>query len=454
MTTTAVDYSIHQSPPYSERLKSEKVSQFKGTVSVPGDKSISHRSLIMGSLAVGDTKVTNLLEGDDVLATAAALKNLGAQIHKSSDNWIISGRGIGGLSEPRDVLNLENSGTGARLLMGTLAPYSFPSFFTGDASLRKRPMQRVTQPLEKIGVEAILRENNKMPLMIKGSENLIPIVGEFDTPSAQVKSALLLTTLDISGTSEMVFQSSLRDHTENMMKHFGVDIKVEAIDSKREKITIIGRPEIFSKDITVPGDPSSAAFLIVSALLIDDSDLQLKNVGMNERRIGLFESLEEMGANIRYYNEQNICGEKIADIHVKSSTLNGIQIPNSRAPRMIDEFPILSIAAACAHGKTVMQGLGELRVKESNRFDAILNGLKSCGVHIEAEQDDIIIHGTGHPPIGGGSIDAELDHRIAMSFLTLGCVAENPIQVTGCETIKTSFPNFQQIMNDLGGNIS
>jgi 3-phosphoshikimate 1-carboxyvinyltransferase len=422
----------------------------KGTTSVPGDKSISHRSLMLGSQALGVTEVRGLLEGSDVMRTLACMRALGVKIEKQRDSWMVTGNGLGSLRESEDVLDLGNAGTGVRLLMGLVAPYPFTSMFTGDDSLRGRPMARVIEPLEKMGARIQCRSGKRLPCTIIGGE-LKPIRYELPVPSAQVKSAILLAGLNTAGTTTVIEPSPSRDHTETMLRFFGFDCKVET-HGKGRIVTLQGNKQGEKKDriLTVPGDPSSAAFPIIAALMTPGSEVTVTNVCMNPLRTGLFTTLREMGANLVVHNERESGGEQVADITVKYSVLKGIEVPEDRAPSMIDEYPILAMAAAVAEGTTAMRGLGELRVKESNRLEKVAKGLEACGASVKLEGDDLIVTGKPAGVPGGVTIDSALDHRIAMSFLILGLRAQKPIGVTDTDTIGTSFPNFFNVMGSLG----
>jgi 3-phosphoshikimate 1-carboxyvinyltransferase len=431
---------------------SEKANALKGQVQVPGDKSISHRSLMLASQAIGTSRITGLLEGEDVLRTAEALCNLGVTIERNADGvWSVEGVGVGGFAEPEHIFDMGNAGTGTRLMMGLLAPYPFTCLFTGDASLRKRPMKRVTAPLSQMGAEFWSRSNNRLPLAMKGSDQLLPIEYTLPVASAQVKSAILLAGLNTAGNTSVIEPVATRDHTERMLISMGADITTEEIHPGR-KITIHGFPELNAQDIDVPGDPSSAAFLVVAALIVPGSSITIENVCMNRLRTGLFDTLIEMGADITYRNERVVAGEEIADMVVNYSELAGIEVPAARAPSMIDEYPILSIAAACAKGTTVMHGLEELRVKESDRLAVVEAGLNANGVECSTTEDSLAV--IGGTVAGGGMVMTHLDHRIAMSFLVLGLVAEAPVSVDDASVMDTSFPNFSKLMNGLGAKIT
>ena len=434
-------------------LRSSPTSALSGVARVPGDKSISHRSLMLGALAVGETTIDGLLEGEDVLRTAAAMRALGAKAERQPDgSWRVQGRGIGGLQEPADMLDLGNAGTGARLLMGLLATHKLTAFLTGDASLRSRPMQRVATPLTEIGARIIAREGCRLPLAIIGTADPVPITYRLPVASAQVKSAVLLAGLNTPGETTVIEPEPTRDHTELMLRHFGVEVRVEMTDAGRRS-TVVGQPEISGKRIRVPADPSSAAFPLVAALLSPGSDVTLTHVGMNPHRIGLIETLREMGGDIATVNARQEAGEPVADLRVRGSKLRGVEVPAARAPSMIDEYPILAIAAACAAGKTTMRGLGELRVKESDRLAAIARGLAACGVAVEDGPDWLTVEGKGGRPRGGTRIVTNLDHRPAMAFLVMGMVAEQPVEIDDGSPIETSFPGFVELMNGLGAKI-
>jgi 3-phosphoshikimate 1-carboxyvinyltransferase len=431
-----------------------QTAPLSGNAIIPGDKSISHRSLIFGALALGETRISGLLEGADVLATANALRKWGVTIEKKGDEYHVKGVGIDGFTASSDVIDCGNSGTSARLLMGLAASQNFTSFFTGDASLRKRPMKRVTDPLGEMGAKFTGSEGDRFPMAVTGGK-LNSIEYTLPVASAQVKSAILLAGLNIKGTTTVIEPTPSRDHSEKMLKWFGWPLTVEELPEGGRKITLEGnyQPAELNHGITVPGDPSSAAFPMVAALINPGSSVTLKNIGLNPLRTGLFKTLEEMGAKLTYENQRDAGGEAVADIHVESGPLKAIDVPAERAASMIDEYPILCIAAACAEGTSRFRGLHELRVKESDRLATMHEGLLACGVKAEIEGDDLIIHG-GSSIRGGVTIDSRHDHRIAMSFLTLGLRSEQPIQVTGCDTITTSFPNFFELMQGLGVSAS
>jgi len=428
----------------------------KGAVQVPGDKSISHRALILGALSIGETTVQGLLEGDDVLATAGALRALGAGVERDRDGtWRIRGLGVGGLHEPATVLDLGNAGTGARLLMGVVASHDFVSFFTGDASLCRRPMARVAEPLERIGARFVAREGTRMPLAVIGTGAPLPIEYRLPVASAQVKSAVLLAGLNAPGETSVIEPEPTRDHTENMLRHFGAAVRVEALAEGGRKVTLVGQPELTATAIRVPGDPSSAAFAAVAAAIRPGAEVRIENVGINPLRTGLFATLQEMGAAIDFANRRDAGGEPVADLVVRGGRLKGIAVPPERAPSMIDEYPVLCVAAALAEGTTVMRGIQELRVKESDRIGAMAAGLAAAGIAVEELPDGLVVHGSGGAaPAGGNRIATHMDHRIAMSFLMLGLAAAAPVGIDDGRMIDTSFPGFVGLMNGLGARIA
>ena len=427
----------------------------KGIVSIPGDKSISHRSLILGALAIGQTKITGLLEGQDVLDTARAMVAFGAQVKKNEGGeWCVDGVGVGGFAEPSTVVDCGNSGTGVRLVIGAMATTPINATFTGDHSLNSRPMERVTDPLTKFGVAAFGRSKGRLPMTIVGARSPIPIQYTVPVPSAQVKSALLLAGLNVPGDTIITETEMTRDHTERMLSSFGADLKVEDITNGRS-ITLSGYSELKSQNVRVPSDPSSAAFPICAAVIAEGSDIIVPHITLNETRAGLYKTLIEMGANLSFENEREESGEPVADIRACfSPNLKGIEVPPERAASMIDEYPILSVVAANASGKTTMRGVKELRVKESDRIDAMAKGLRANGVSVEEGEDWWAVNGNGIGTVKGGSMcQTFLDHRIAMSFLILGLSSQAPIEIDDCSPIKTSFPNFVDLMRDLGANL-
>jgi 3-phosphoshikimate 1-carboxyvinyltransferase len=411
---------------------------------------------MFGAITVGETMISGLLEGEDVLHTAEAMRKLGAKIEKSGDGlWRIFGVGIGGLMQPKSALEMGNSGTSTRLLMGLVGGHDISATFTGDASLSKRPMKRVMTPLEMMGVKFEASEGGTLPLTLHGPKDVLSIEYKLPVASAQVKSAILLAGLNARGTTTVIEDHPTRDHTENMLQHFGVKVTTEKLPGGALAVSVNGQQEMQPCAVDVPGDPSSAAFPVIAALLHEGSDLRIERVCIGERRNGIYLTLQDMGADIKFEHQRLEAGEQVADIVVKSTgKLKGITVPESRVPSMIDEFPVLAMAAACANGTTKMTGLSELRVKESDRLLMIAEGLKACGVKLEMGEDSLTIHANGKPPKGGAKISTALDHRIAMSFLVLGTVTDEPISIDDAATIKTSFPNFVELMNDLGADIS
>ena len=436
-------------------LTSGTAGRLTGICRVPGDKSLSHRALILGGLAIGRTRVTGLLEGEDVLCTAGAMRALGAGVTRQGEgDWLVSGVGIGGLQEPDTLLDMGNSGTGARLVMGAAAGHDITAFFTGDASLRRRPMARVTEPLSRMGAKVVAREGGRLPLALTGAASPLPITYASPVASAQVKSAILLAGLSAPGETTVIEPLASRDHTENLLRHFGASVTSTPTNDGGRRITVTGQPELKAGDIVIPGDPSSAAFPAVAALLLQGSAITIEGVGINPLRAGLFETLAEMGGDITFANKRVEGGEPVADLVIRAGALNAVTVPAARAPSMIDEYPILAVAAAFAKGRTVMHGLAELRVKESDRLSAIAQGLSDCGVTVSIEGDTLIVEGTGGKVRGGAAVASALDHRIAMSFLMLGMAAEKPVTIDDGATIATSFPGFVGLMNGLGTKIS
>jgi 3-phosphoshikimate 1-carboxyvinyltransferase len=425
-----------------------------GEAAVPGDKSISHRALMFGALAVGESRITGLLEGEDVLATAGALRRYGVEVTRDGPGaWRVWGVGIGGFAEPARELDLGNAGTAARLLMGIAAQHPFTSFFTGDNSLCGRPMGRVVEPLLQMGAAITARSGSRLPLALTGSIELMPIEYTLPVASAQVKSAVLLAGLAAPGETVVIEPAPSRDHSERMLRHFGAEIAVTEAGDGARRVALTGQPELAAADLSVPADISSAAFPLAAALIVPGSRLLLKNVGVNPLRAGLLECLRDMGGDVELRDVREVSGEPVADIAVAHSELRGIEVPAARAPSMIDEYPILAVLAACAEGQSRLCGLDELRHKESDRFAAILQGLAAAGVSVSAAGDDIVIDGAGRPPAGGGEIACRLDHRIAMAFLVLGMAAPDGMAVDDGTPIATSFPGFVELMNGLGGRI-
>jgi 3-phosphoshikimate 1-carboxyvinyltransferase len=440
----------------SERapLTARRIGPLKGRVRVPGDKSISHRALILGALTVGKCSISGLLEGQDVLNTAKAVLGLGATVERRGEGeWDIHGVGVGGFAEPSRPLDFGNSGTGCRLMLGAVAGCPITAVFDGDASLRRRPMQRVLEPLQRIGARAHGVAAGGLPLTLTGAGDPIPIVFEPPVPSAQLKSAVLLAGLSAPGQTVVVEREVTRDHTEKLLAHFGADVRVEPEGNRGSRVTLAGQPELVPAPILVPADPSSAAFPLVAALIASGSDIILDGVMMNPLRTGLFTTLREMGGLIERLDTRSEGGEEVADLHVRSSSLRGVDVPASRAPSMIDEYPILAVAASFAEGETRMRGLKELRVKESDRLAATAAMLRTNGVEVEIEGDDLIVQGRGRSP-GGGQVTTHMDHRIAMSGLMIGLASERPVQVDDAAFIATSFPGFVQLMRGLGADLA
>jgi len=434
-------------------MTSHRCGPLSGVAQVPGDKSISHRALILGALSVGETRVTGLLEGADVLDTAKAMRAFGAEINRMDDGeWRIHGVGVGGFAEPEAVIDCGNAGTGVRLIMGAMASTGISVTFTGDASLRSRPMGRVTEPLAQFGAAAHGRSGGRLPLTMVGAADPVPVRYYTPMPSAQVKSAVLLAGLNAPGETVVIEQEATRDHTERMLAGFGAKISTEITDEGRV-ITLQGQPELTGQTIIVPRDPSSAAFPVVAALLVKGSDISLPNIGMNPTRAGLFEALKLMGADITFTNQRLEGGEPVADLRVKHGPLKGITVPAENAASMIDEYPILAVLAATASGITHMPGIKEMRVKECDRIDAMVTGLTACGIKVDETQDSMTIHGMEHIP-GGATCKTHLDHRIAMSFMCLGMVTQNPVKIDDAGAIETSFPDFIPLMETLGAKFT
>ena len=436
-------------------MTSRKSGPLKGVADVPGDKSISHRSLLLGAMAVGETRVTGLLEGEDVLATAAAMRAFGADVERLGDGeWRVNGVGVGGFAEPENVIDCGNAGTGVRLIMGCMATSPITATFTGDASLRSRPMGRVTDPIALFGAQSYGRTGGRLPMTVVGAKNPIPVRYRTPMASAQVKSAVLLAGLNAPGETVVIEAEATRDHTERMLAGFGAEISVEDTDEGRV-ITLVGQPELKPQTIAVPRDPSSAAFPVCAALIVPGSDVLVPNIGLNPTRAGLFTTLIEMGADLTYENEREEGGEPVADLRARfSPDMKGIRVPEERAASMIDEYPVLSVVAAFATGKTEMVGVHELRVKESDRIDAMARGLEANGVTIEEGRDFMTVHGLGPDGVpGGGTAAARLDHRIAMSFMVMGMAAQSPVSVDDGQPIATSFPIFEPLMTGLGATI-
>jgi 3-phosphoshikimate 1-carboxyvinyltransferase len=439
----------------AQPMKSRKSGPLKGVAAVPGDKSISHRSLIFGAMAVGETKISGLLEGQDVLDTAKAMRAFGATVTRHGEGaWTVNGVGVGGFQEPADVLDVGNSGTGARLIMGTMATTPITATFTGDASLRKRPMGRVTDPLSLFGAQSYGRKGGRLPMTIVGAANPVPVRYALPVASAQVKSAVLLAGLNAPGETVVIEKEPTRDHSERMLVGFGAQLSVEKT-AEGHVITLTGQPELRPQTVAVPRDPSSAAFPVCAALIVEGSDILVPGVSQNLTRNGLYLTLVEMGAEIEFQNLREEGGEPVADLRVRfSGNMKGIEVPPERAPSMIDEYPVLSVVAAFSSGKTVMRGVKELRVMESDRIDAMARGLEACGVKIEEDEDTLIVHGCGAGGVPGGATCAtHIDHRIAMSFLVCGLASKAPVAVDDGSPIQTSFPIFEGLMRGLGAEI-
>ena len=436
-------------------LQSATADPLHGLVSVPGDKSISHRAVLLAAMAVGETEIEGLLEGEDVLRTVAALRALGVEITEAAGGKRqLYGVGVGGLAEPDGVLDFGNSGTGVRLMAGLLATHPFTSMLTGDASLRRRPMARIITPLEQMGARLLARDGSRLPMTIEGTAEPIPISYRLSLPSAQVKSAILLAGLNTPGRTTVVEPIATRDHTERLLTYLGARVEVSDAPEGDRAIEVVGQPELKGKKISIPSDPSSAAFLAVAALLVPDSEITLTRIGANRLRTGFYLTLAKMGAALDWQKKDEECGEPVADLNVKASSLSAIEVPAAWVPSMIDEYPVLAVAAAAAEGTTVLNGLAELRVKESDRLAAISEGLRASGVEIEESEDRLVIQGHGGRLPGGGTVRTHLDHRIAMAFLVLGMASERPVRIDDDSMIETSFPGFVELVNGIGGRIT
>lgn len=431
-------------------LRARASGPLKGSIRPPGDKSISHRALMLGALAIGETTVEGLLEGEDVLATAEAMRAFGATVIRDDGGvWHVKGLGVGGLLEPDKVIDYGNAGTGVRLAMGLAGSHGFATTFTGDASLVGRPMGRIFEPLRRMGVQILARSGDRLPATIEGPEVPVPIEYRVPVASAQVKSAVLLAALNFSGTTTVIEPIPTRDHTERMLAAFGAAIETTVADDGVRTIAIDGGADLQAQKIVVPGDPSSAAFPIVAAAIVEGSDVTVENALLNPTRIGLIDTLVEMGADITIDKRRSVGGEEVGDVRVRGSRMKGVAVPPERAPSMIDEYPILSVAAAFAEGETRMEGIGELRVKESDRIAMMVAGLKANGVDVDEGPESIVVRGSGRPA-GGATVATSLDHRIAMSFLILGLGAANPVTIDDESPIATSFPAFRDMMTGLG----
>ena len=427
----------------------------QGRARVPGDKSISHRALILAALTVGETTISGLLEGEDVLHTADAMRALGARVERTGDHaWRVHGVGVGGFAQPAGMLDFGNSGTGVRLAIGAVAGASVTVTFDGDASLRGRPMQRVLDPLEKMGARVVhVADGGRLPLTLRGTVDPIPIVYETPVASAQLKSAVLLAGLAAPGETTVIEAEATRDHTERLLRHFGAKVSSKPYGEHGRRIILQGQPELEPARVVVPADPSSAAFPLVAALIMPGSELILDAVMTNPLRTGLLTTLREMGASIEALEKRDDGGEEIADLRVRASALKGVDIPAERAPSMIDEYPVLAVAASFAEGPTRMRGLKELRVKESDRLTATADMLRANGITAEIEGDDLIVQGKGRPA-GGGEVKTHMDHRIAMAALVMGLGADNPVRIDDSAFIATSFPGFVELMRSAGADLT
>jgi 3-phosphoshikimate 1-carboxyvinyltransferase len=436
-------------------LTSRRGGPIQGRARVPGDKSISHRALILAAMTVGESTVAGLLEGEDVLNTAKAMRELGARLARTPEGlWRIHGVGVGGFAQPAAPLDFGNSGTGCRLAIGAVAGCPVTATFDGDASLRSRPMRRVLDPLARMGARVVEQaDGGRLPLTLQGALDPLPIEYELPVPSAQLKSAVLLAGLAAPGETTVIEAEATRDHTERLLKHFGARVVTKAHGELGRRVTLKGQPELEPASVVVPADPSSAAFPLVAALIVPGSELILHSVMTNPLRTGLFKTLLEMGATIETIEKRDDGGEEVADLRVKTSQLKGVEVPPERAPSMIDEYLILGVAAAFAEGTTRMRGLKELRVKESDRLEATADMLRVNGVNVEIEGDDLIVHGNG-TVAGGGEVKTHMDHRIAMSALVMGLASENPVRIDDSAFIATSFPGFVELMRGLGANLA
>ena len=427
----------------------------KGEVRVPGDKSISHRALMIGAVAVGRTRIDGLLEGEDVLCTAEALRRLGVTVTRiDAATYEVSGVGVGGLAQPEQILDMGNSGTGARLLVGLIGTHPLSAHMTGDASLCRRPMMRVIEPLSQMGMRFDAQPGGRLPMLVRGARLPVPIEYRLPVASAQVKSSIILAGLNTPGATTVIEPEATRDHTELMLAHFGAHLDIRRDRDGARRITLTGQPELTARNVLVPGDPSSAAFAAVAALIVPGSDITIHNIGTNPLRVGLYQTLGEMGAEIAFENKREEAGEPVADLRVRASRLKGVEVPAERAPSMIDEYPILAVAAAFAEGSTVMHGLAELRVKESDRLTAICEGLRAIGADVREQGDTLIVTGRGGALPGGGPVVTHYDHRIAMSFLVAGLACDKGVTVDDGRAIVTSFPGFEGLMRGLGADIT
>lgn len=436
-----------QPPSSSQPLVASKAGPLAGRVRVPGDKSISHRALIFAALASGVSRIRGLLEAADVINTAKSIVALGASVEKVDGEWHVTGRGVGGLRDPGAPLDFGNSGTGTRLMLGVIAGHDMTVCMTGDASLSRRPMGRVLTPLKQMGIQ-VEGDRDTLPLTVRGTSALVPIAYELPVPSAQVKSAILIAGLHAAGETTVIEKEPTRDHTERMLRFFGADVQ-SVVQAGLTHITVKGDAELKGREVTVPGDPSSAAFLAAAALIVPGSDVTIEGVLVNPTRTGFYLTLQEMGGDVAFLNAREEGGEPVADIRVRFSKLRGVSVPAERAPSMIDEYPVLAVVAAFADGVTRMQGLAELKVKESDRLAATAAGLIANGISATAEPEALIVSGMGSVP-GGGIVTTHLDHRIAMAFLTIGLASKRPVTVDDASMIATSFPEFRGLMESLG----
>ncbi len=436
-------------------LTARRGTPLRGRLRVPGDKSISHRALILGAMTVGETTISGLLEGEDVIHTADAMRALGARVERTGEGlWRIHGVGVGGFAQPAGPLDFGNSGTGCRLAIGAVAGCGITATFDGDASLRKRPMRRILDPLEKMGARVVSSaEGDRLALTLQGAADPMPIIYESPVPSAQLKSAVLLAGLAAPGETTVIEAEATRDHTERLLKHFGAKITSKPHGEHGRRIVLQGQPELEPANVVVPADPSSAAFPLVAALIVPGSELILEAVMTNALRTGLFTTLREMGANIETLQTRDDGGEEVADLRITTSQLKGVVVPPERAPSMIDEYLILAVAASFAEGVTRMRGLKELRVKESDRLEATADMLRVNGVTVEIDGDDLIVHGKANVA-GGGEVKTHMDHRIAMSALMMGLASDNPVRIDDSAFIATSFPDFTGLMRSLGADLA
>jgi 3-phosphoshikimate 1-carboxyvinyltransferase len=441
--------------PAASPLTARRSGPLTGRVRVPGDKSISLRSLILGALAVGETRITGMLEGEDAFSTANAMKALGATVERTGERaWRVRGVGVGGFAEPSAALDFGNSGTGCRLAMGAVAGCPITATFDGDASLRTRPMRRILDPLEKMGARVCgIQDGGRLPAVMQGARDPLPIEYEAPVPSAQLKSAVLLAGLAAPGSTTVIEKEATRDHTEKMLRHFGANVRVTPFGQHGRRITVQGQPELEAAPVVVPADPSSAAFPMIAALIVPGSDVILEGVMLNPLRSGLLTTLKEMGASIELLAPRNEGGEDVADLRIKAGVMKGVEVPAERAPTMIDEYPILAVAASFAEGVTRMRGLNELRVKESDRLEGTAAMLRGNGVEVAIEGDDLIVRGKGQA-VGGGVVTTRMDHRIAMSALVMGLGSAQPVAVDDAAVIATSFPGFAELMRSLGAELS